>query len=325
MVSRTKYLLDNSTIKKLFNKAGINGITSISVLGAGEYNAVYEVIADKAYVLKIAPKSDVPVLTYEKDMMKSEVYWYKIIRENTDIRVPEVYFEDYSKELIPSDYFIMEKLEGKQRSIKNIDASVITEKTAKMVARIHNIHNDKFGYVQNDMYDSWYDALCSMIQNLIDDARRVGKRSKKGEKLLSYAHKYKAILTDVDCCMVNYDIWDANVLCSKNENGEIEFSWIDPERSFWGDRIFDFICLENPVGSIYNKKRTFAFYNTVCEKPIQPDKEIAIRYAFAQGLMGLIQEVEKHYRYTPHHFGWWRNVFSGAVFYRQGLGALKNG
>lgn len=66
MISKTKFELEDKKIRELFAKAGINGITEISPLSAGEFNAVYQVNADKSYVLKIAPGSDAPVMTYEK-------------------------------------------------------------------------------------------------------------------------------------------------------------------------------------------------------------------------------------------------------------------
>ncbi|MCH5320491.1 MAG: aminoglycoside phosphotransferase family protein [Eubacterium sp.] len=325
MISKTKYLLDDETIKAMFKKADINGITKIAPLGAGEFNAVYEVIADKNYVLKIAPNADMPVLTYEKDMMKAELYWYEMIRENTDIKVPIVYYQDFSKELIPTDWFIMEKLEGRQRNEIKIDKSVITEKTAKMVAQIHNIHNDKFGYIQNGLYDNWYEALSSIITNLLTDAQKAGKKSKNGEKLLKYAQKYKEILMNVPCCMINYDLWDPNVLCTFDENGDVCFSWIDPERSFWGDRIFDFVCLENPIELITKKTESIKYYNSASEFTINLNKEIEIRFAFALGLLALIQEVEKYYRYTPKNFGWWRNIAGHITYYNTAFRVLKNG
>lgn len=125
--------------------------------------------------------------------------------------------------------------------------------------------------------------------------------------------------------MVNYDIWDPNVLCKFKENGDVEFQWIDPERSFWGDRIFDFMCLENPIGPINKKTESLKFYNTISDSPIELNKEIEIRYAFAFGLLALIQEVEKYYRYTPHNFGWWRNAVSCAAYYKMAFKVLKNG
>lgn len=325
MISRTKYLMDDEKITAMFKKAGIEGISKIAELGAGEYNAVYEVIADKAYVLKIAPKSDVPVLTYEKNMMQSEVYWYSIIREHTSIKVPDVYYSDFTRELIPSDWFIMEKLEGRQRNEMQIDRTVVTQKTAEMLAQIHGIQNDKFGYVQNALYDNWYDALRSMIQNLLGDAARVNKKSRNGERLLCYTEKYREILSNVPCCMVNYDLWDMNVICKTNKNNEIEFQWIDPERSFWGDRIFDFVCLENPIAMLNKKTASIHYYNRVSTQSIDLNRETQIRFAFAIGLLALIQEVEKYYRYTPHHFGWWRNVSGQMVYYKKAFKVLKNG
>lgn len=325
MVSRTKYLLSDSTIKSMFKKAGIEGITKIAPLGAGEFNAVYEITADKAYVLKIAPNQNTPVMTYEKDMMQTEVYWYDIIRNNTDIRVPEVYYTDFSKTLIPSDWFIMEKLEGKQRNEISIDKTEIEKKTAQMVAQIHKIKNDEYGYIQNQLYDNWYDALTNMIKNLLLDAQRMHKKSKRGEKLLAYAEKYKSILMSVPCCMVNYDIWDPNVICRYNENNEIEFQWIDPERSFWGDRIFDFMCLGNIIGLMKDKESSIKYYNEVSDIPVELNKETSIRFAFAMGLMALIQDVEKYYRYSPRHFGWWRNIVGSKFYYTRAFGVLKNG
>lgn len=325
MISKTKFLISNETIKALFRKANIHNITSISPLGAGEFNAVYEIKADKNYVLKIAPNSKTPVLRYEKDMLKAEIYWYKQIRNNTDIRVPDIYFEDDSKELIPADWFIMERIDGKQLDKTDIDKNIITRETAKMLAQIHGIHNDQFGYIQNEMFNNWYEALCCIIQNLLTDCEEAGKKSKNGAKLLSFAHKYRNILTAVPCSMVNYDLWAPNILCSTDSIGKTEFTWIDPERSFWGDRIFDFVCLENPVGLLGSKKRSIEYYNNVSSDPIEINRETEIRFAFALGLLALIQEVEKYYRYTPANFGWWRNIAGHIVYYKQAFRVLNNG
>ena len=219
----------------------------------------------------------------------------------------------------------MEKLEGKQRNEISINKAEMTEKTAKMVAQIHKIKNDKFGYIQNGLYDNWYEALNNIVKNLLADAKRMNKSSCQGKKLLDYIHKYKDILIKVPCCMVNYDIWDPNVLCRYSENGEIEFQWIDPERSFWGDKIFDFLCLESPIDLIDKKTKSIKYYNSVSDTPIELNKETEIRFAFALGLIALIQEVEKYYRYTPHHFGWWRNVAGCKFYYKQAFKVLKNG
>lgn len=326
MVSKTKFVINNDKIEEIFRKHGIENIKSISPLGAGEYNAVFEIVANKCYVLKLAPDSTTAVLTYENKMMSSEVFWYEQIRKHTDIRVPKIYFTDYSKSIIPTEYFVMEKLEGEHRNPAKLGKYEVRESTALMLAKIHKIKNDKYGYIQNQLYDNWYDALCSMINNLLEDAKKVGKHSKNGEKLLSYVHKYKSILKNVECTMVNYDLWDGNVICIEKSDSSTEFCWIDPERSFWGDRIFDFICVDNnPVLGLGSKKQAIEIYNKVIDKPIEFNRENEIRYAFAQGLLGVIQEVEKYYRYTPRHFGWWRNTVFCVPIYQNAFKVLKNG
>lgn len=247
MISRTKFDLDNATIEKLFAAAGFRHITDIAPLGAGEYNAVYSANADgREYAVKIAPKPEAAVLTYEKNMMASELYWYKQIKENTSIRVPEIIYENTDKKIIPAEFFIMEKLDGTQMDKTEFTDGEKVESAremARMAGEIHKIKNDKFGYIQNGLYDDWYQAFRAMISACIDDCKAAGRKTRRGEKLLKFADKYRNILEKVECTMVNFDIWWPNIICNR-ENGVMNYAWIDPERSFWGDRIADFVCLE---------------------------------------------------------------------------------
>lgn len=43
--------------------------------------------------------------------------------------------------------------------------------------------------------------------------------------------------------MVNYDLWTLNIIASEKD-GKTQFTLIDPERCFWGDRAADFVCME---------------------------------------------------------------------------------
>jgi len=318
MISRTKYNIDNETIEKLFSAAKINCIKEIAPLGAGEYNAVFSAKADgKEYAVKIAPTEDIEILSYEKDIMSSEVYWYQKMREHTEIKVPDVYFEDFTKKIIPTNYYIMEKLPGLQLDKMELSKEEKTDSVtqmAKMAAEIHKIKNDKFGYIQNGLFDNWYQAIRSMTINLIKDCEKAGRKTKRGERLLSYIDANKEILEKAECSMVNFDIWAPNIICTREE-GKIKYAWIDPERSFWGDKIADFVCLEM-FTPLENKKISIDAYNSVSDRPVKVTEDERIRYAVAQGYLGLIMEVEKYYRYTPLHFGWWRNVIASAWLFK---------
>lgn len=325
MRSKTKYLLDDNTVKKLFESAGYKNIKEIKLLGNGEFNAVYAAVADgKELALKIAPSSSVDVMTYEKGMIKSEIYWYGMIKEHTAIRVPQIYHKDFSRTLIDADWFIMEKLDGMQMDAFEFTAEEKTQSQnilAEMAGEIHGIHGDKFGYVQGEMYENWYLALRSFAHNLMSDCQRKGKTSRRGKKFIEYIERGKEIFENAPSTMVNYDIWAGNVIC-RRVNGKVEYSWIDPERSFYGDPIFDFCCLDflTPL----EKKKSVAAHNEVSEIKIGTGKEERIRYAASLAMMAFITETERYYRYSPFHFGYWRNTLASFLLYRSAFKELKN-
>ncbi len=326
MRSKTKYRIDAAMVTKLFACAGITDVTEIAPLGAGEYNQVCAVRAGVIdYVLKIAPEESVPVLGYEKNMMQSEVFWYRMMQEHTDITVPHIYYTDFSRNIIPSDWFIMSRLPGTQLDKVEFTGNTKTaaqEMLAGMAARIHGIRSDRFGYIQNGLYDTWDAALQAMTQSLLDDCRRRRRHSRRGNRLLTYIDQYRTVLAGAECCMVNFDIWEPNIICSTQTDGTLSLGWIDPERSFWGDRIADFVCLE-VFTPFEEKKISFAAYNRIARSPITVTADEKIRYAIALGYLGLVMETEKYYRYTPFHAGWWRNVFVSSMLYKKAFGTLQ--
>lgn len=121
--------------------------------------------------------------------------------------------------------------------------------------------------------------------------------------------------------MVNFDIWPANIIVQR-ENGELRLAWIDPERSFWGDRMLDFVCFafHKPL---CEKTELLADYNAAGPQPISLTREEEIRFAIGQAYLALIMETEKYYRYSLFNFGWWRNAFACRLLYRAAFAALE--
>lgn len=325
MKSKSKYMLDDNQISKIFKNYSDEKITEIKPINGGEYNSIYEITTEvKSYILKVAPNEDFSRLTYEEGMMEAEIYWYSQMKEKAGISVPEIYFTDFSKKDINSEYFIMEKIQSvekpEEKSQKEKKQGINSD-IVKQVAKLHSVHNEKFGYVQGKLFDNWYDAYCSIISNLISDEEKAGKKAPRGEKLLKFAKKHKDILNSVESTMVNTDCWETNIMCRKEKSG-YSYIWIDPERSMWGDRIFDFICLD-PLSPLDDKRDDVKIYNSVSEEKLVCDNDAKIRYAFGKGLLALVMEVEKYYRYTPMHYGWWRNVLSGKILYKNAFDVLE--
>ena len=324
MKSRSKTEVTPELASRMTRKAGLGAATEIAPLGAGEFNTVLAVTTEdgKRYALKVAPSDESRILTYEKNMMRAEVYWYGVLRDRTDIPVPEIFFSDFSRELLPADWFIMQLIEGThpEGSTSPSDNS-LTRDLTRMAAKMHSVRGDRFGYVQGEHYDDWYSAVRGMTAALLEDGKRKGVRSRRGEKLLALIDRHREVLEKAECCAVNYELWTPNIIV-QGEGEDRKLWWIDPERTFYGDRVADFVCFDffKPYAE---KTVAIDAYNSVAELPVGKSREFEVRWAVMMAYMGLLQEVEKHYRYTPFMFGWWRNVISSGICYRMAFKVLE--
>ena len=321
--SKTKYEATENEIRELFKHHNVGNVTDITSLGNGEFNAAYKVTCEngKSYALKIAPPDGARVLTYEKNMMESEVFWYKKMHENTDILCPEVYVSDFTKETIKSNCFIMQLMEGEPlwaAKFTDDEYENVQKQKIGMLAKIHRIKNDKFGYIQSGLHGTWYEALRAMASNLVSDCKELGYETPDGEKFISLIDKHEELLRKVPCRMVNFDLWDSNVLYS---DGKI--CWIDPERGFWGDPVADFITLgpgqKSPLSA---KEKEIAIYDETADEKIVVSQETQIRYALAVCLLALIEEVEKYVRYEPDETNYIRNTKDARDMYDMAYGIL---
>ena len=112
MKSRTKNLLTKQEIRKLvkINFGNACEIGRIEELKGGMFNAIYKISRVKEMdqsVLKVGAAPKTPLLTYEKDIMRTEVECYRLIKEHTNVPVPAVLAYDFSRKHIESSYFFM--------------------------------------------------------------------------------------------------------------------------------------------------------------------------------------------------------------------------
>ena len=88
------------------------GDDAVRELKDGWFNAAYTIrLADgRETILKIAPAPDADVLSYERNIMATEVATMRLVRQNPGIPVPEIYFYDDTHDVCDSDYFFMERV-----------------------------------------------------------------------------------------------------------------------------------------------------------------------------------------------------------------------
>lgn len=327
MKSMTKFSVSEDVIKKLFTEKNLGAVTKIVPLTAGEFNSAYSVTANgRECVLKIAPRqNNEHILTYETDLMRQEVAFYQILREKTDVRVPEIYCADFSESLIPAHWFVMEKLSGVPLTDANLSGSEkarVYEEIGAILAQLHTVTGTAFGYVQNGLCENWYLAVRKMIENLLADCKKAGKRCKLGERLLAAIRRHKALLESVPCTYVHFDVWEGNVFYRVNENGGFSLALIDTERGLWGDRLGDFCSLDfsKPLSE---KTALLKGYNRVSSVPIHGTREEEIRYRVLCGYLGLIMYTERFYRYKRTQKKYYVNAVGGKKMLSDALRVLE--
>ena len=109
MQSLSKTPLNIETARKIVasNLGSAASLTRFEELTEGFYNAAYllEIDHRQKIVLKIAPPPAVRVLRYEKNILQAEVEALRLVKQQTQMPVPQVYFHDDSFSLLPSPYF----------------------------------------------------------------------------------------------------------------------------------------------------------------------------------------------------------------------------
>lgn len=252
MESRTKNRKTKNQIARMVERA-FPDLTlaptedAIEELKEGFFNAAYRVcLSDgREVILKIAPPPTAEIMTYEKNIMATEVASMRLASQNPAIPVPEIYYYDDSHEVCESDYFFMEKLSGENYGI--IRASLapevqaqIDEEIGAIVREINRFTGTYYGYPGNpDLQAStWREAFLKICEAVLEDGRR--KNAGYGPFSIDGIHaammKHASALDEVATPqMVHWDAWDLNFFV---KDGHVT-GLLDFERVLWGDPLLE--------------------------------------------------------------------------------------
>jgi aminoglycoside phosphotransferase (APT) family kinase protein len=219
-------------------------------LKEGYYNAAALLELDDGLkcVLKAAPPDEVKILRYEKDIMQTEVSVMRLVRAQTEVPCPQVYYHDTSRSLLESDFFIMEFLPGtpfhKLRRDFTPDAQARIERGMGRIARqINKISGPTFGYFAKPEQPgcSWRDCFGNMLRDLLLDGWEAGVTLPLAyDELFQRLEAHFDALDEVETpCLVHWDLWDGNIFVdpqTRKITGVIDY-----ERALWGDPLIEFI------------------------------------------------------------------------------------
>ena len=151
-ISITKAAVSEDTVNRMTQKAFGEDALEIRELKEGYFNIAYRIcLSDRDVVLKIAPSPGIEVMTFEKNIMFSEVDSMKMVAQRTEVPVPEVLFYDSSCDVTEREYFFMEMLEG--QSLSSISDTLSEEQKQRIyydmgryTAMLNRITGERFGY-----------------------------------------------------------------------------------------------------------------------------------------------------------------------------------
>jgi aminoglycoside phosphotransferase (APT) family kinase protein len=223
-------------------------IASIEELKDGYFNAAYAIQLTDGFrfVLKIAPMPIVKNLRYERDIMLAEVEAMRLVKRQTDIPIPEIYFFDSQANILPSPYFAMEFVEGiplhkLREKLSSEEHSNIDQTIGKYLRQMNGLHGNQFGCFAHPEKSgiSWADTF----ENLLSDVLQDGQDAKISlpickDEYLSIYQRHKDCMDEIlEPALVHWDLWDGNIFIdprSHKINGIIDF-----ERCLWADPLME--------------------------------------------------------------------------------------
>lgn len=251
MESKTKSKLEQKQVEKLVKKHfSDEGTIRIAELADGMMNSAWLIQGSGSLkngaVLKVGPLPEAELLTYEKDLTRTEIEVYKIL-SGSKLPIPGLLAYDTTRQDLPCDYFFMEQLEGQtwkdcEEKLSGEDRAGLMYELGCCNAAIHSVQGKWFGYIKEDKrfrFDTWGLAFAAMMQDILNDGKYRGY-DLPYEEINKTVQKYQRELNEIKVPkLVDFDLWAGNVFV-KEQGGYHISGVVDFERCFYGDIYADF-------------------------------------------------------------------------------------
>lgn len=261
--------IDNNTIISVIKKNSNIEIESVKYLGGGSFGRVYKCVDknSKPYAFKVFLTSDIA---------EKEAFALRALAQNNSIKIPEVYFVTTDRNNAPFDCMLFEFIDGKD-ALLNPALLFASKKKRQEFAdividaqlSIHNIKSEKFGPIDNPVYDNWMDFYRPFAQNIYNDAIEKNKEGKFDKYVLDIMKEawkeFDNIFTDevTEACLIHGDLNVMNIMIDKNLK---PIAFIDPLNSMYADREYDLFQLMNLTGDHFHLYDNYKSKFKVSEK-----------------------------------------------------------
>jgi aminoglycoside phosphotransferase (APT) family kinase protein len=222
-------------------------------LSGGGFAAVWWVRLDDDWtvVLKVAPPTTVPLLSYERGLLAAEVRYYRLVATRTpNVPVPRVLHHGSNPGVLDSEWMFTTWLPGRALSdlaadAPEVDLAPVRRDLGAAYAALHTITGDRYGYDGGRVAgSSWRLVFRAMVEELLADAVAWEVALSVPPARIRTALDRHGEILDVAGrpTLVHFDGWDGNVLAAPGSDGRLTLTGlVDGERSLFADPLMDFV------------------------------------------------------------------------------------
>ena len=245
-------------------------VKCISYLGGGSYGYVYVCEIDKSPYKLIMKACRV------EGMCLQEANAIMLLGEESLIPMPKVLFTSLSNDKIPLDFICEEFVEGKNCLSPTLTIfssskakKEFAEKITDAMGVWHSKTNDKFGLIDNAVFDTWLDYYKPFAFEILETARDYCNKNKLGKDILltmeSAWDNFDYIFSEPveEAVLIHGDLKTMNIMADKHLK---PIAIIDPLESKWADKEYDLFQLRNLNGEMFNLYATYKNKFPVSEK-----------------------------------------------------------
>jgi aminoglycoside phosphotransferase (APT) family kinase protein len=235
---KESFELSLEKVEWILEQHKLGELSTIKVIEKGVVNPIYEI--NGKYILRIHTRE--PHLV----KLEKEAFIYEtILKKKSRFPVPQVINLDTSKTLIPHNYMLMTKIEGKDLDDAWTDMSMkkrkdISFRLGKVIAHLHKIKMKSFGGIMPSerKYKTWHGLIHSILETYAGRHRHYNVVPKKTINAIEkYFKKNKDLFKiKIQPVLLHGDWHRENIRVHKNRiSGVFDFEW-----ALAGHNEFDF-------------------------------------------------------------------------------------
>ena len=229
-------------------------VTKISPLGKGASGSVCLVFCDKP-PYKIAVK-----VSSHPELMAKEFRMLSFLKDKTESKVPDLYFYD---EYDGKSYIAMEYIEGVSGSDKMLmlkpGRKHLAESIIDNLLIIQKAKNDKFGPIDNAVYDTWKEYYREFADEIHSFTLEMHSKDRVDDTVaeavkVSY-EKFEDIFREItgEPALIHGDYWMPNFIIDKKKM-ELKAA-IDPFNMMWAEPEYELFAMT--VGTLLTSVSIF--------------------------------------------------------------------